>query len=107
MVNHGLPTALLLKLVVGWLVIVAAVSIYGGQALNRPVYRRGRLGSVRRAMQGTGLFFFSVLVHLVALWGATIFIATPGNQTLAVIAYTVFGVNVLVAGVLSVYNILD
>ncbi|HEX2349785.1 MAG TPA: serine/threonine-protein kinase [Ktedonobacterales bacterium] len=106
-VNHGLPTALLLKLVVGWLVIVAAVSIYGGQALNRPVYRRGRLGSVRRAMQGTGLFFFSVLVHLVALWGATIFIATPGNQTLAVIAYTVFGVNVLVAGVLSVYNILD
>ncbi|HEX8730007.1 MAG TPA: serine/threonine-protein kinase [Ktedonobacterales bacterium] len=106
-VNHGLPTAVLLKLVVGWLVIVAALSIYGGQALNRPVYRRGRLGSVRRAMQGTGLFFFSVLVHLVALWGATIFIATPGNQTLAVIAYTVFGVNVLVAGILSVYNILD
>ncbi|MGH2501245.1 MAG: serine/threonine-protein kinase, partial [Ktedonobacterales bacterium] len=92
-VNHGLPTALLLKLVVGWLVVVAALSIYGGQALNRPVYRRGRLGSVRRAMQGTGLFFFSVLVHLVALWGATIFIATPGNQTLAVISYTVFGVN--------------
>lgn len=106
-VNHGLPTALLLKLVVGWLVIVAALSIYGGQALNRPVYRRGRLGSVRRAMQGTGLFFFSVLVHLVALWGATIFISTPGNQVLAVVAYIIFGLNVLVVGALSVYNILD
>ena len=106
-INSGIPTALLLKLVIGWLVIVAALSLDGGQALNRPVYRRGRLGSVRRAMQGTGLFFFSVLVHLVALWGATIFIGSPGNQTLAVIAYTVFGVNVLVAGALSVYNILD
>jgi hypothetical protein len=107
MVNHGLPTALLTKLGLGWLAAVAILSLLGGQALSRPIYRRGKLGAVRRGMQGTGLFFFSVLVHLVALWGATIFISTPGNELLAVIAYIIFGVNVLVAGALSVYNILD
>ena len=106
-VNHGLPTALLTKLGLGWLAAVAILSLLGGQALSRPIYRRGKLGAVRRGMQGTGLFFFSVLVHLVALWGATIFISTPGNELLAVIAYIIFGVNVLVAGALSVYNILD
>lgn len=106
-VNHGLPTSLLMKLGLGWLVVVAIVSLLGGQALSRPVYRRGKLGTMRRGLQGTGLFFFSVLVHAVALWGATIFISTPGNELLAVIAYIIFGVNVLVAGALSVYNILD
>jgi eukaryotic-like serine/threonine-protein kinase len=106
-VNAGLPTALLTKLGLGWLAAVAILSLLGGQALSRPIYRRGRLGAVRRGMQGTGLFFFSVLVHLVALWGATIFISTPGNGMLAVIAYIIFGLNVLVAGALSVYNILD
>ena len=106
-VNHGLPTSLLINLGLGWLVVVAILSLVGGQALNRPIYRRGKLGAVRRGMQGTGLFIFSVVVHLVALWGATIFIASPGNELLAVIAYIIFGLNVLVAGILSVYNILD
>jgi hypothetical protein len=106
-IMHGLPTSLLLKLGFGWLVVVAVLSLLGGQALSRPIYRRGKLGVMRRGMQGTGLFFFSVLVHVVALWGATIFISTPGNEVLAVIAYIIFGVNVLVAGALSVYNILD
>ena len=106
-VNHGLPTALLTKLGLGWLVVVAILSLFGGQALSRPIYRRGRLSAMRRGLQGTGLFFFSVLVHVVALWGATIFISTPGNELLAVIAYIIFGLNVLVAGILSVYNILD
>ena len=107
MLNHGLPTALLLKLGIGWLVVVAVLSVWGGQALSRPIYRRGALGKVRRSLQGTGLFFFSLLVHAVALWGATIFVASPGNEALAVIAYIIFGVNVLAAGALSVYNILD
>ncbi len=106
-VNHGLPTALLTKLGLGWLVAVAILSLFGGQMLSRPIYRRGRLSAMRRGFQGTGLFFFSVLVHVVAIWGATIFISTPGNELLAVIAYIIFGLNVLVAGILSVYNILD
>ncbi len=105
--THGLTTDLLLKLGLGWLVVVAILSIYGGQALGRPIYRRGKLGGVRRMMQGTGLFLFSVLVHIVALWGATIFVASPGNEPLAVVAYIFFGLNVLAAGALSVFNILD
>lgn len=107
LVMHGLPMALLVKLGLGWLVVVALVSLLGGQALNRPIYRRGKLGGMRRALQGTGLFVFSVVVHLVALWGMTIFIATPGNAALAVITYMIFGVNVALTGALSVYNILD
>ena len=106
-VNHGLPTPLLLKLGLGWLGVVVLLSLLGGQALSRPVYRRGALGGLRRGMQGTGLFFFSLLVHAVALWGATIFVASPGNELLAVIAYIIFGLNVLAAGALSVFNILD
>ncbi|HEX8996070.1 MAG TPA: protein kinase [Ktedonobacterales bacterium] len=106
-VNHGIPSSMLPQLALGWLLVVAILSLVGGQALSRPIYRRGALGGMRRAMQGTGLFLFSVLVHLVALWGATIFISTPGNELLAVVAYIIFGVNVLVAGGLSVFNILD
>lgn len=105
--NHGLPATMIPQLALGWLFIVALLSLLGGQALSRPIYRRGALGGMRRAMQGTGLLLFSVLVHIVALWGATIFISTPGNEALAVIAYIIFGVNVLVAGGLSVFNILD
>jgi serine/threonine protein kinase len=107
MVNHGFSMALLQRLGIGWLVVVVALSLFGGQAISRPVYRRGAIGRVRRSMQGMGLFIYTVVVHAVAIWGATIFISSPGNTLLAVIAYTVFGVNVLAAGVLSVYNILD
>lgn len=107
LVNHGLSTPVLQRLGIGWLVVIIVLSLYGGQALSRPVYRKGALGGMRRGMQGFGLFAYTVIVHLVALWGATIFISSPGNTVLAVVAYTIFGVNVLAAGVLSVYNILD
>ncbi|MDE3229534.1 MAG: hypothetical protein KGO05_06610, partial [Chloroflexota bacterium] len=98
--NHGLSMATLQRLGLVWLVVVVALSLYGGQALSRPVYRKGALGGVRRGMQGLALFAYTVIVHLVAIWGATVFISSPGNSALAVIAYTIFGVNVLVAGVL-------
>ena len=107
LVNHGFSMALLQRLGIGWLVVVVVLSLIGGQALSRPVYRRGVIGRVRRSMQGMGLFVYTVVVHAVAIWGATIFISSPGNTLLAVIAYTIFGANVLAAGVLSVYNILD
>lgn len=107
LINHGFSMALLQRLGIGWLVVVVVLSLIGGQALSRPVYRRGVIGRVRRSMQGMGLFVYTVVVHAVAIWGATIFISSPGNTLLAVIAYTIFGANVLAAGVLSVYNILD
>lgn len=106
-INHGFSITLLQRLGIGWLVVVVVLSLIGGQALSRPVYRRGAIGRMRRSMQGTGLFIYTLVVHAVAIWGATIFISSPGNTLLAVIAYTIFGANVLAAGVLSVYNILD
>ena len=106
--RHGaLAPSLLLKLGAGWLAVVALVALLGGQALSRPVYRRGNLNGVRRVLQGTGLFLFAVLVHVVALWGVSIFASAHGDATPEVIAYTIFGVNVLVAGVLSLFTILD
>jgi protein kinase-like protein len=108
LMNHGaLPSSLMVKLTIGWLVVVALFALLGGQALTRPVYRRGRLNGMRRGLQGTGLFCFSALVHAVALWGASIFTTTQGDATLEVIAYTIFGINVLVAGVLALFTSLS
>ncbi|HEU0028486.1 MAG TPA: serine/threonine-protein kinase [Ktedonobacterales bacterium] len=108
LMNHGaLPSSLMVRLAGGWLAVVALFALLGGQALTRPAYRRGRLNGMRRGLQGTGLFFFSVLVHAVALWGASIFTATQGDATLEVIAYTIFGINVLVAGVLALFTSLS
>jgi hypothetical protein len=105
--NHGLlEKPLLIKLGVGWLAVVVILALLGGQALSRPVYRRGTLNGLRRGLQGACLFLFAVLVHGVALWGSTIFVGAPGDATAEVIAYTIFGVNVLVAGVLALLNIL-
>jgi serine/threonine-protein kinase len=105
--NHGkLDTSLLLRLGAGWLIVVVVLALLGGQALSRPVLRRGALNGARRGLQGLGLFFFTVLVHVVALWGASIFTGVRGDATAEVIAYTIFGVNVLVAGILSLLTIL-
>jgi hypothetical protein len=106
--HHGsLPSPTALKLGAGWLVVVVLVALLGGQALSRPIYRRGNLNGLRRLTQGSGLFLFAVLVHIVALWGVSIFASVHGDATPEVIAYTIFGVNVLVAGVISVLTILD
>ncbi|MEO7001705.1 MAG: protein kinase [Ktedonobacterales bacterium] len=96
----------LLQLGIGWLVGVAILSVLGGQALSRPIYRRGKLPAVRRGLQGFALALFTIVVHGVALWGASIFASSQPNATLAIFAYLVFGVNVLIVGVLSVINML-
>lgn len=95
-----------LQLGIGWLVGVAIISLLGGQALSRPIYRRGRLPGFRRGAQGFALALFTIVVHGVALWGASIFANSQPNATLAIFAYLVFGVNVLIVGILSVINML-
>ena len=105
--HHGvIATPLLIKLGAGWAVGIALVALLGGQALIRPVYRRGNLNGLRRGLQGTGLILFTVLVHVVALWGVSIFSSAQGDATPEVIAYTIFGVNVLVVGILSLLTVL-
>jgi serine/threonine-protein kinase len=94
------------QLAVGWLIVVVFGSLLGAQAIIRPVYRRGRLTPLRRWMQGIGLALYSGAVHGVAVWGATIFASQQGNATLALISFILFGVNVLVVGVLAVINTL-
>jgi hypothetical protein len=90
-----------------WVAVVLLVSVIGGQALSRPVFRRGTQTRLRRGLQGTGLVVYTLVVHGVAVWGATIFATAQGNATLATIAFLLFGVNVLVVGILSVANALS
>jgi hypothetical protein len=94
------------QLVIGWLVVVLLGSVLGAQALIRPVYRRGVLVATRRWLQGIGLVLYSLAVHGVAIWGASIFQMGQGNATLAEISFMLFGVNVLVVGALAVLNTL-
>ncbi len=89
-----------------WGIAALLVSVLGGQALGRPVLRRGELSQGRRAFQGTGLFLYTLVVHGVAIWGATIFRDAQANSTLAIVAFLLFGTNVLVVGALSVANLL-
>lgn len=94
------------QLIAGWLVVLVLASIVGGQALSRPVYRRGQIAPARRWLQGIGLAIYSLAVHGVAIWGANIFQMGQGNATLAVLSFMLFGVNVLVVGALAVLNTL-
>jgi hypothetical protein len=94
------------QLALSWLVVVALGSVLGAQAIVRPVYRRGQLPPARRWLQGIGLALYSVVVHGVAVWGATIFASQQGNATLAAISFILFGVSVLVVGVLAIANTL-
>lgn len=104
-VTNGQPFPLM-QFGIGWAVVVLAVSVLGGQALSRPVYRGGKFSNVRRNLQGFGLIAYTVLVHAVAIWGATVFASAQGNATLAIVAFILFGVNVLVVGILSIANTL-
>ncbi|MGH2487632.1 MAG: hypothetical protein ACRDHE_16645, partial [Ktedonobacterales bacterium] len=95
-----------LQLIVGWLVVVALGSVLGAQAINRPVTRRGKLTPVRRWLQGIFLALYTLAVHGVAVWGATIFANGQGDSSAAILAFILFGVNVLVVGILAVVNTL-
>ena len=94
------------QLITGWVIVLVLGSIIGGQAISRPVYRRGQLTTTRRWLQGFGLVLYSVAVHGVAIWGANIFQMGQGNATLAVLSFMLFGVNVLVVGALAILNTL-
>jgi hypothetical protein len=96
------------QLVVGWAVVVLLVSILGAQALSRPIYRRARMTNTRRWLQGTFILLYSVVVQAAGIWGAMVFhSANPsGPSLLAEIAYVIFGVSALIAGILGVATVL-
>jgi hypothetical protein len=95
------------QLVIAWLVIVVLGSLIGGQAITRPVYRSGRFSPARRWLQGFGVVVYTLAVHAVAVWGATIFATQQSSPGLATISFMLFGVNILVVGIFAVINTLS
>ncbi|HEY7835422.1 MAG TPA: serine/threonine-protein kinase [Ktedonobacterales bacterium] len=89
-----------------WLCVVVLVIALGGQALSRPVRRRGKLTPLRRGLQGAGLTLHAVAVHGLAIWGAIMLGQHRLDPGLAAFAFGLFAVNVLAGGVFSLINTL-
>ncbi|HLY31687.1 MAG TPA: hypothetical protein VKQ36_11715, partial [Ktedonobacterales bacterium] len=88
------------------LAIVLVFCLLGGQAISRPIYRRGAIGKWKRRFQGLGLLFVLVVAHALAIWGTTVFGFSTGANTYALTTYLIFGLVVLIAGALSTMNTL-
>jgi hypothetical protein len=96
----------LLEYGIVWLAIAVLVSLFGGQALNRPINRQGAWNNLRRGFQGTLFILIALAAHAVAAWGVIIFNASGTSQTYMVSAFILFGFLTFLLGVLSVVNIL-
>jgi hypothetical protein len=46
-------------------------------------------------------------VHAVAIWGVTTYSTIQSSATVAIIAFVVFGLNVLVIGIFTMINMLN
>jgi integrase len=46
-----------------WLAIAVLVSLFGGQALSRPIHRQGAWNNLRRAFQGTLFVLIGKVLH--------------------------------------------
>lgn len=91
-----------LQLATGWIVVVLLVSVLGAQALTRPVLRRGKMTNARRWAQGTALTLYTLVVQAAGIYGAVVFGANQPNPSLAVVAYLLFGISTLIAGIVGV-----
>lgn len=101
--GHPFPVT---QFAIAWGVTALLVCLFGGQALTRPAYRRGNLGPWKRRMRLIGLTLYTVVLHAVAIWGATIFATDQSNPVLALASFLLFGVSMLVVGVLSLVTAL-
>ncbi len=104
--SHGNPPVL--QLIIGWGVVVLIVSLLGAQALSRPIYRRAKMAGVRRFLQGAFITIYSIIVQAAGIWGATVFAnsSPTGSSLLAIIAYVLFGVSALIAGIFGISTVL-
>jgi hypothetical protein len=89
-----------------WLAIAVLVSLFGGQALSRPIQRQGAWNNLRRGFQGTLFVLIALAAHAVAIWGVILFNASGTSQTYMISAFILFGVLTFLLGVLSVVNML-
>ncbi|MGO8949880.1 MAG: serine/threonine protein kinase [Ktedonobacterales bacterium] len=106
LVLHG--NTPVLQLVGGWVVVVLVVSILGAQALSRPIYRRAKLGNARRWLQGAFILLYSIVVQAAGVWGVMVFhnSSPTGSSPLAVVAYLLFGISALIAGIFGISTVL-
>lgn len=95
-----------LQLAAGWIAFVLLVSLLGGQALTRPVFRRGSMGPGRRGVQGAILIIYSVAVQVAGVWGLMEFRTQSASPTLAMASYVLFGVSCLLAGIVGIITVL-
>jgi serine/threonine protein kinase len=97
-----------LQLVVGWAIVVLVVSVLGAQVLSRPIYRRAKMTRVRRWLQGTFILLYSLIVQAAGVWGAMVFHSSnpTGSSLLAEIAYVLFGISALIAGIFGISTVL-
>jgi serine/threonine protein kinase len=89
-----------------WLAIAVLVSLFGGQALSRPIQRQGAWNNLRRGFQGTLFVLIALAAHAVAIWGVILFNASGTSQTYMISAFILFGFLTFLLGVLSVVNML-
>jgi serine/threonine protein kinase len=106
MVFHG--NTPVLQLAAGWAVVVLIVSFLGAQALSRPIYRRAKMTGARRWLQGTFILLYSLVVQAAGVWGAMVFHNSnpTGSSLLAEIAYVLFGISALIAGIFGISTVL-
>ncbi len=104
--GHTPSVRTILELGGGWLAVAIIFSLLAGQAISRPVYRRGVIGNVQRTLRGFGLIIAVIVAHALAIWGALVFSNSASAAPYALVTYLVFGLVVLVAGVLSLINVL-
>jgi hypothetical protein len=97
-----------LQLAAGWAVVVLIVSVLGAQALSKPIYRRAKMTSARRFLQGMFILIYSLVVQAAGVWGAMVFHSSnpTGSSLLAIIAYVLFGVSTLIAGIFGISTVL-
>jgi hypothetical protein len=89
-----------------WLAIAVLVSLFGGQALSRPIQRQGSWNNLRRGFQGTLFVLIALAAHAVAVWGVILFNASGTSQTYMISAFILFGFLTFLLGVLSLVNML-
>lgn len=95
-----------LQIAAGWVAFVLFVSLLGGQALTRPIFRRGSMGPGRRGLQGTIIVIYSIAVQAAGVWGVMEFRTQAASPTLAMASYVLFGVSCLLAGIVGIITVL-
>jgi hypothetical protein len=65
------------------------------------------MSPVRRWVQGSAILLYSLAVQAAGVFGAVVFQANQPNPPLAIVAYLLFGISTLLAGLVGIFTALD